>query len=202
MSTIWSAVNYNYSINFHYQPSIIFYDAFMDYPDHVSLIKDVIPRKSGKWADFGSGEGAFTFALESLTPLSDIFSIDKDEMRLEIQKNIFREMYPNGNINFIIADFTQQLHLPTLDGILMANSLHYVREKVSFLKQIQKYLKPGGRLILVEYNVDTGNIWVPYPLSIKTFKNLAATAGYRRPALVSTIASGFLSQIYSAIAWV
>ena len=39
-------------------------------------------------------------------------------------------------------------------------------------------------LLLVEYNVDKGNPWVPFPLSFRTFKSAGAGGGLLRAAPV------------------
>src|SRR4051812_18975191 len=101
----------------------------MNDQDHINLIKNALPRENGTWADLGSGDGAFTLALADLLPASEIYSIDKNSLRLENQKLEFVHRFPNANIHFISADFNKPLKLPLLDGILMANSLHYVKEQ-------------------------------------------------------------------------
>jgi hypothetical protein len=81
----------------------------------------------------------------------------------------------------------------------MANSLHFLREKATALRLIRSYLRPDGRLILVEYDTDRGNRWVPYPLSYQTWETLADQAGFARTDLLATRPSRFLGQIYSAV---
>ncbi len=104
-------------------------------------------------------------------------------------------------MHYLVADFTQPRDLPPLDGIVMANSLHYQREKDAVVTLLHGYLKPGGRLILVEYNTDRGNHWVPFPLSYRTWERLATSNGFNGVRLLSTRPSRFLGEIYSAIAF-
>ncbi len=172
----------------------------MDHRDHVNLLRGGIDFRGGTWADFGSGDGAFTLALYDLIgPEGEIWSVDKDRGRLETQHRTFRSRFPEAQIHFLHADFTRALETPPLDGVVMANSLHFFRDKEKVLRQVREYLKPEGRLILVEYNVDSGNIWVPYPLSFSTFRPLAAQSGFTDPQLLATVPSHFLREIYSAL---
>jgi ubiquinone/menaquinone biosynthesis C-methylase UbiE len=171
----------------------------MTHEEHVNLIKKAITKKGGVWADFGSGDGAFTLALRDLAGAdAQIYSIDKDKGRLQTQEREFERMFPNSKIQFVSTDFTKQLDLSPLDGIVMANSLHYVKEQQAFLKAIRKYLKPQGKLVLVEYFIDKGNYWVPYPLSYPSFAKVAKEAGYTKTELLERSPSTYWDEMYSA----
>src|SRR5260221_6039919 len=138
----------------------------MIHEDHVNLLRKGILEPGGVWADLGSGSGAFTLALADLIgPTGEIYSVDKDGSVLRQQEKAMQPYFPTTTVHSITADFTRKLDLPALDGIVMANSLHFVRRKEPVLQLVRSYLRPGGRLLLVEYNVDHGNMWVPYPLS-------------------------------------
>jgi hypothetical protein len=98
------------------------------------------------------------------------------------------------------------LALPPLDGLVMANSLHFVQHKDGPLQQARGYLKAGnqpasGRFLLVEYNTDQGNHWVPYPLSYQTWVKVAARHGFDHTELCATYPSRFLQEIYTAVSW-
>ena len=171
----------------------------MKHTEHVHLIKKAISKSGGVWADFGSGVGAFTLALRELTGRDvTIYSVDKDEKRLQIQEQEFNKAFPKSLINYVKADFTKPLQLPLLDGILMANSLHYVINQHNFLISIQKYLTQKGKLVVVEYNIDTGSQWVPYPLSFETFARLAMQTGFEKVDLLEKIPSTYWEEMYSA----
>jgi ubiquinone/menaquinone biosynthesis C-methylase UbiE len=175
----------------------------MDHTDHVNLLKPADFPRGGIWADFGAGSGAFTLALSELIGLSaEIYAIDKDRAGLGRLERSHREHFGTSqNLHLVRADFTGALSLPPLDGILMANSLHYFKDKIKVLRHVQSFLKLNGALLLVEYNADSGNPWVPYPLSFETYCGLAPRAGFSEPRLLATMPSRFLREFYSAVAY-
>lgn len=171
----------------------------MTHDEHKHLIQKTITEKGGIWADLGSGDGAFTLALRDLAGVDvEIYSVDKDTSRLQSQKKNFEEMFPNSNIHWVEQDFTKDLDLPQLDGILMANSLHYVKDQKAFLEKIKKLLKPNGKFIFVEYNIDEGNQWIPYPLSFASLSKLLESVGLIKVKLLEKIPSTYWDEMYSA----
>jgi SAM-dependent methyltransferase len=172
----------------------------MTHEDHLDLLRGGVPSTGGVWADFGSGWGAFTFALADLLgPGATIYSVDKDRSSLRQQEAEMRRRFPDSAVHYIAADFTSPLDLPPLDGIVMANSLHFVRRKEPLVERLRASLKPDGRLILVEYNADRGNPWVPHPISYQAWEKLAGRSGFTSTRLLSTVPSRFLREIYSAL---
>ncbi len=171
----------------------------MIHEDHLNLIRGGILGPGGIWADLGSGTGAFTLALADLIgPTGHIYSVDRDKGALREQERSMQSYLPQANVHYITADFTRPLDLPPLDGIVMANSLHFHRFKDPVLNLVQGYLRPGGHLIIVEYNADRGNPWVPYPLSYPTWEATALSNGFAQTRLLATVPSRFLREIYSA----
>lgn len=174
----------------------------MNHTDHVSLLSEANIKPGTVWADFGSGEGAFTLALREIAGSeSEIYSIDKDAKILEKQKRNFDMQFSGSNIHFMAKNFTDEIELPELDGIIMANSLHYVRDKKALINKLLSFLKKGGQFILIEYNVDKGNFWVPFPISFTSFQKLAEATELSKPELLHKVSSSFLKEIYSALAY-
>ena len=172
----------------------------MQHNDHVRLLRDGIASPGGIWADLGSGTGAFTLALADLIRKEgQIYSVDKDESILREQERVMHARFPNVTTHYLHADFAHHLALPSLDGVVMANSLHFHRHKGPILGLVHSYLKPGGRLILVEYNVNQGNMWVPHPISYPTWEVLAKKNGFTQTRLLATAPSRFLGEMFSAV---
>jgi SAM-dependent methyltransferase len=172
----------------------------MNHADHVRLIKGGVVGGGPTWGDLGSGTGAFTLALADLLgPGGTIWSVDRDASALRVQAGALGARHPGPVLRQLVADFTGPLDLPPLDGVVMANSLHFVRDKVPVLRLIRGYLRDGGRLVLVEYEADRGNRWVPYPLSFATWGDLAVAAGFVGTRQLHAVPSSFLGSIYAAV---
>jgi hypothetical protein len=62
----------------------------------------------------------------------------------------------------------------------MANSLHFVESQREFLRRCESSLAVPGRLLIVEYDTDIANPWVPYPVSLALLTRLARDAGFQR----------------------
>lgn len=175
----------------------------MDHNDHVNLLKPTELPTGGTWADFGAGSGAFTLALRELVgPHANIYAIDKDSRGFrELEKEHREKFTTSQNVHALRADFTGPLSLPPLDGIVMANSLHFFKDKLKVLRHVRSFLKLNGALLLVEYNVNLGNLWVPHPISFESYRELAPRAGFSEPQLLAKAPSRFLKEFYSAVAY-
>jgi SAM-dependent methyltransferase len=169
----------------------------VNHSDLVGLIEGGVTERGGHWADLGAGEGAFTLALADLLgPGAHITAVDRDTGAL---RHLAGERFPDVEVETRVGDFTRPLGLSNLDGIVMANSLHFVRDKGPVLESVRDMLRPGGRLILVEYGTDRGNPWVPHPFKFERWQRMAAQAGFVGTRLLRTIPSRHLGSMYSAV---
>ncbi|MEO8541528.1 MAG: class I SAM-dependent methyltransferase [bacterium] len=172
----------------------------MDHADHVNLIRAGVEGGGLVWADFGAGWGAFTLALaDVLGPGAEIHAVDRDANALAANARSMQQRFSEVTASFVRADFTTPLQLPPLDGIVMANSLHFQKDQPAVVERALGYLRPGGRLVLVEYNIERGNQYVPHPVSFERWKKLASEAGFASTELLARRPSRFLSEIYSAV---
>jgi SAM-dependent methyltransferase len=170
----------------------------------VGLIAEAIPRGAGTWVDLGAGDGTFTRALvELLGPDSRIYAVDRDARALAA---LMRWAKTNAsNVIPVVADFAGSFDLPGLDeamleGMLFANALHFVRDTDVVLARLAAWLRPGGRVVLVEYDRRASSRWVPYPIPVDRLPALAASAGLSTPVITATRPSTFGGNLYVATA--
>jgi precorrin-6B methylase 2 len=167
------------------------------------LIESGVERnRGGVWADFGAGSGAFTLALRDVAgPDAEIIAIDRDRTSLQTLGASMERHFPGTRLRLLQADISSRLTLPPLDGIIAANAIHYIptRNHVALLHRWMKYLRPEGRLIVVEYDSETGNRWVPYPMSHTAFQERARAAGFTEPVLLGVRPSRWLAPLYAAL---
>jgi trans-aconitate methyltransferase len=127
------------------------------------------------WADLGCGRGTFTVALASLLREGGtIHAVDTDRGALAALPGT------SHGVTIVphVADFaTDGWPRQKLDGVLIANALHYVRNQDAFLAALVADLREP-RLLLVEYDTDRGNPWVPYPISRQAATRRLADAGF------------------------
>jgi ubiquinone/menaquinone biosynthesis C-methylase UbiE len=173
----------------------------MEHADHVALLaRGVRQGEGGSWADLGAGAGAFTLALADLIgPTGVIHAVDRDRAALAELRAAAVSSIPSADVRTVVADFTRALGLRDLDGVVMANSLHFVDDKRPVLDLVRGYLRKHGRLLVVEYDSDRGNQWVPYPMSFATWSDVATDAGFTETRRLAAVPSRFLGRIYSAL---
>jgi SAM-dependent methyltransferase len=156
------------------------------------LIEWVRPQD---WCDLGCGTGTFTTALaELLAPGSTIHAVDLDQKALEE----IPDRYDGVQIRKILGDLrSSNLRLPSVDGILMANSLHFIREQHLLLKRL---VSLTDRFLIVEYERSRPNLWGPFPVGFAKLCELFSEVGVERVEKLATTRSRFGGAMYSAAA--
>jgi ubiquinone/menaquinone biosynthesis C-methylase UbiE len=173
----------------------------MNHADHVRLIRDGLLGAGPRWLELGAGEGAFTLALADLLGNEgQIVAVDRDRAALDRLADRVTRGFSAVRVDTMVGDFRESLPAGSFDGVLAANSLHFVRNPVPVLRAARARLRAGGRLVVVEYDADSGNPWVPHPFSSARFPALAEAAGFEATRELARVPSGFLGAIYSAVA--
>jgi SAM-dependent methyltransferase len=174
----------------------------MKVADATALLARSVAPGAAVWADLGAGGGTFTRALAArLGPAGRIYAVDRDARAI-----VALQRWADRAESVVIpveADFTRPFDLPGaggagLDGMLLANALHYVREPGPVLARLAALVRPGGRIVIAEYDGRRANPWVPYPIPSTRLPQLAAAAGLAPPVVTATRPSSFGGTLYVA----
>jgi ubiquinone/menaquinone biosynthesis C-methylase UbiE len=146
----------------------------MNINEAIHLIRDMesINPKPNTWADLGCGSGTFTKALALVLPSqSTIYAVDKNRNTIGNDAEISIE---NIQMDFV----SESLPFHDLDGILMANSLHYVKYKIELLQKLKGHVIPNAQFLIIEYETKSANPWVPFPIPYEEVKALFLEVGF------------------------
>jgi hypothetical protein len=127
-----------------------------------------------------------------LAPGSTIYAVDLDQRALEG----IPDQRDGVEIRKIVTDLrSSSLRLPSVDGILMANTLHFIQEQQVFLRRL---LSLADRFLIVEYERTRPNPWGPYPVGFERLRHLFTDEGVERVEKLATRPSLFGGTMYSA----
>jgi len=129
------------------------------------------------WLDLGCGAGTFTYALAHSIPSgSVIYAVDQNPQTLQTEAGNKVE------VKFVLSDFetVEFIISEELTGILMGNSLHYVKDKSRLLNRLISRFPSVQQMIVIEYDSHLGNQWVPYPITYLQLQRLVSDAGFQQ----------------------
>lgn len=129
-----------------------------------------------------------------LAPGSVIYAVDFDPKALQQIPNQFEGV----TIRKVIADIeSPSLRFPSVEGVLMANTLHFVKDPLVLLTKI---VSVANRFCIVEYERSRPHRWVPYPVGLGRLRQLFAEVGIDQVEKIAGRPSLFGGTMYAAFA--
>lgn len=132
-------------------------------------------------ADIGAGTGYFTFRISPLVPWGKVFAVDVQPEMLALI-NFVKTQEKITNVEPILGTIDHP-NLPesTLDLALMVDAYHEFQYPLEMMKGIVKALKPGGRVVLLEYRKENPFIVIKelHKMSEKQVKKEMAAVGLK-----------------------
>ncbi len=102
-------------------------------------------------ADIGAGSGYFTFRIQPLVPKGQVIAVDiQDSMLGFIENRVKEGGFKNVKTHKGIPEDTQ-LPADSITVAFIVDAYHEFSHPWEMIRSIVKALKPGGRLILLEY---------------------------------------------------
>ena len=130
-------------------------------------------------ADLGAGSGYFTLRLaRTVSPRGRVYAVDIDRQLLEYIERRAKEEHLQ-NIQPILADpHDPKLPPSSVDLIFVCDTLHHISERPTYYPLLARALKPGGRLVNIDFQKHP--LPVGPPVEMKISKR--AMIGEARPA--------------------
>jgi len=103
-------------------------------------------------ADLGAGIGYFSFKL--LGQSKRVIAIDIDQEKVDILNGFKSSLRESLKSNFEVRLATEtdpNLKEKEVDLIFIVNTIAYIQPRVNYLKNLRRYLKPGGQIFIVDF---------------------------------------------------
>lgn len=103
-------------------------------------------------ADLGAGTGLFALPLAKAVPSGRLYAVELDEgFLVQIRGKAKSENVTN--IVPVLGKFTDpSLPARDVDVAFFHDVLHHVEDRAAYLKSVASYVKPGGRVVVIEFN--------------------------------------------------
>ena len=138
------------------------------------VIKALELKPGMKVADLGSGTGYFTFRLaEAVGATGKVFAIDIDEaMNASVDKQAVAKQMEN--VQTILGVEHDPLIPEKVDLIFSVNAYHHLKDRTTYFRNAARYLKPGGRIAIIDFREGAFRHFTPRAILLEEFK----AAGY------------------------
>jgi ubiquinone/menaquinone biosynthesis C-methylase UbiE len=151
-----------------------------EHPDEaLDLLK--IP-KGAAVADIGAGVGYFTWRLaERVGPKGVVYGEDIQPRMLELLNRNMRERKISNVRAVLGAVDDPKLPKESLDLVLLVDVYHEFSEPEKMLDAIRESLKPGGRLVLLEYRAEDPAVPIrpEHKMTVKQVRDEVEPEGFR-----------------------
>jgi len=145
------------------------------------VVQSLAIKPGDRIADLGSGGGYFTFRLSrAVGPTGKVYAVDVDKDMLEdLAERAKKDGY--GNIEKVLGKFDDpSLPESGVDLIFTSNVYHHIDARPKYFADATKYLRPGGRIAIVDFN---GKHWsatfIGHYSPVELIKKEMDEAGYR-----------------------
>ena len=105
-------------------------------------------------ADIGSGTGYFSVRFSNMVPKGRVYGVDVEP---DMVKYLAARAKREGHKNIVaIAGTPDDPRLPEkADLIILVDVYHHIDNREQYFSHLQKSLKPGGRLAIIDFRMDS-----------------------------------------------
>jgi ubiquinone/menaquinone biosynthesis C-methylase UbiE len=125
---------------------------------HIDEVVSKLRLKPGQTvADIGAGTGLFEGALaNAVTPAGTVYAVDVEQGLLDHISQRAADLKVS-NVRVVLGKFTDPaLPVRTIDVALINDVLHHIEDRPTYLKNLAGYLRPTGRIAVIDFRPGQG----------------------------------------------
>jgi SAM-dependent methyltransferase len=105
-------------------------------------------------ADIGSGTGYFAVRLAHTVPQGRVYGVDAEP---DMVRYLTERAQREGLTNLaVVAARPSDPGIPSaVDLVILVDTYHHVPDRERYFRNLQKSLKPGGRLAIIDFTLDS-----------------------------------------------
>lgn len=125
-------------------------------PDEV--VKQMNLKPTDVVADIGAGTGYFTFRIAPLVKQGKVLAVDIQPEMLAIIESRKKQFKADNVVGILSTETDTKLPADSVDVVLFVDAYHEFSYPREMMQSIVKGLKPGGRIIQLEYRGEDPDI--------------------------------------------
>ncbi|MEC7799856.1 MAG: class I SAM-dependent methyltransferase [Verrucomicrobiota bacterium] len=145
------------------------------------LIKGLNLKPTDSVADIGAGSGYFSFRMAKLVPQGKVYAVDISPQMIGIVRSKMAKEQVS-NVVPVQSTITQTKLSPnSVDAALIVDAYHEFSHPLEMATSILRSLKPGGKLILIEYRMEDPSVPIKllHKMTEKQAKAEMKNAGFK-----------------------
>ncbi|PYP84275.1 MAG: SAM-dependent methyltransferase [Blastocatellia bacterium AA13] len=145
------------------------------------VIKQMKLKPTDTAADIGAGTGYFTFRMSRVVTQGKVYAVDIQPEMLSFIEQKKRELKARNVVSILGTEADVRLPDQTVDAALLVDAYHEFSYPREMMESIVRSLKPGGRVIQVEYRGEDPDV------PIKRLHKMTVAQARREMAAVGLI---------------
>jgi ubiquinone/menaquinone biosynthesis C-methylase UbiE len=160
----------------------------------VPRVVETLALKPGdRVADVGSGSGLFTRPIAgAVGPKGVAYAVDIDAGLLKIVERSAKEAGIE-NIRTVIAAADDPKLPEPVDLVLICDALHHIGNQGPYMKTLNKYVKPGGRVAVIDFSEQWPSGHESMRFTVQQLDAWMKDAGFSRAASYTWLENSFFN---------
>ncbi|MFA6520686.1 MAG: methyltransferase domain-containing protein [Candidatus Paceibacterota bacterium] len=124
----------------------------------LKILKALGLKENDIVADLGAGTGHYTMIAGALVPKGKVYAVEVQKDFLGTIKSRIEDLHAS-NIEIIWGNVEKiggtKIKDGIVDAVIASNILFQVEEKENFIKEVDRILKPKGKVLLIDWAEDS-----------------------------------------------